>query len=245
MSVMTYTKTGNKATTTAKLNKAVFEAMPKNHTLLKQAYDAYLSNARSANAQVKTRGEVRGGGKKPWRQKGTGRARFGSSRNPIWRGGGITFGPTGQENYTKKLPVAMKRQALRQALSVAADEGRLKIIETFECKEGKVNDTLKLLDKLEARGSVLLVVSVKDELVERATRNVPAVKAVHANYLNVYDLMNADDVVMSQKALDIVHDWLGKRVQSTEYRVQRKTSASKSSVLSTKDSVLEPEATNE
>jgi large subunit ribosomal protein L4 len=204
-----YTKTGNKATAPAKLETSVFAVMPENHELLKLAYDAYLANGRDNLAQTKTRGLVRGGGRKPWRQKGTGRARFGSSRNPIWRGGGITFGPTGEENYSKKVTLSAKRQALRQALSLAAADGRIKVIETFETKDGKVAATAKLLTKLEAKGSVLLVVSVKDNLVERATRNVPGVKAVQANYLNVYDIMNADHVVVSQKSLEVINSWLG------------------------------------
>lgn len=213
MAVMTYTKTGNKATTAAKLHKTVFGLKTTNHQLLKQAYEAYLANARSAHATTKQRGEVRGGGKKPWRQKGTGRARFGSSRNPIWRGGGIAFGPTGDQNYTKQLPTTMKRQALRQALSLATDEGRLSIIETFEAKEGTVRPTLALLTKIGVKGNVLIVVSLNDDLVARATRNLPHVQAVDARYLNVYDLLNADSVIMSQKALEIVHDWLGGKEQ--------------------------------
>src|SRR5687767_6688334 len=139
------------------LPKEVFAVEVKNHELLKLAYDAYLANSRTSAAVVKTRGLVRGGGKKPWKQKGTGRARFGSSRNPIWRGGGIVFGPTGLENYTKKVDVNAKRLAIRQALSLAASEGQIKVIETFETK-GKVAETVKLLGKLEATGSVLLVV---------------------------------------------------------------------------------------
>ena len=119
MAVATFTKTGTKATTPAKLDKAVFGVDITSHDLLKQAYLAYLANGRLNLAVTKTRGDVRGGGKKPWRQKGTGRARFGSSRNPIWRGGGITFGPTGHENYTHKLPTQTKRLAIRQALSVS------------------------------------------------------------------------------------------------------------------------------
>lgn len=208
--VTTYTKSGTKATSPAKLDAAVFAVMPENHELLKLAYTAYLANGRDNLATTKTRGLVRGGGKKPWRQKGTGRARFGSSRNPIWRGGGIVFGPSGEENYTKKVPTAAKRQAVRQALSLAASESRIKVIETFETKNGKVADTVKLLDKIDAKGSVLLVVSQKDALVERATRNVPKVKAVPADYLNVYDLLNSDTIVISQKSLEIIHEWLGK-----------------------------------
>jgi large subunit ribosomal protein L4 len=208
MATTTYTKAGTKATTSAKLDKAIFGVVPKNHELLKSAYVAYLANGRGNHAVTKTRGLVSGGGRKPWKQKGTGRARFGSSRNPIWRGGGITFGPTGMENYTHKLHTTAKRQAIRQALSLAADEGRLMVIETFECKDGKTAPTVKLLDKIGATGNTLLVVSLKDDLVQRATRNIQTVKAVQAKYLNVFDLMNADSIVMSQKALEMVHEWL-------------------------------------
>ena len=208
MAVATYTKTGTKATTPAKLDKNIFGLEVKTHQLLKDAYLAYLANGRLNLAVAKKRGEVSGGGKKPWRQKGTGRARFGSSRNPIWRGGGAAFGPTGDENYSRKLSVNAKRQAIRQALSLSASENRIKIIETFACPEGKIKPTLELLNKIEATNNVLLAVSVKDVLVERATRNLPNVKAVQASYLNVYDIMNADTIVISKKALDIISDWL-------------------------------------
>lgn len=220
--VATYTKGGSKAANAAKLEPAVFAVMPGNHELLKLAYTAYLANGRGNLAITKTRGLVRGGGKKPWRQKGTGRARFGSSRNPIWRGGGIVFGPTGEENYAKKVPTVVKRQAIRQALSLAASEDRIKVIETFETKDGKVADTVKLLNKIDARGSVLLVVSKKDDLVERATRNVPKVKAVSAAYLNVYDVLNSDTVVISQKSLEIVHEWLGKASKAPAKKAVKK-----------------------
>ena len=207
--VATYTKSGTKATTAAKLDASVFEVMPENHELLKLAYVAYLANGRDNLAVTKTRGLVSGGGKKPWKQKGTGRARFGSSRNPIWRGGGIAFGPTGEENYTKKMHVGAKRLAIRQALSLAASEGHIKVVETIETKEGKVKTILDLMKKIDATGNVLLVTSLKDDLLERATRNLQNIKAVHASYLNVYDLLNADTIVISQKSLDIINEWLG------------------------------------
>lgn len=206
--VPTFTKNGTKATTATKLDASVFAIMPENHELLKLAYTAYLANGRENLAVVKTRGLVRGGGKKPWKQKGTGRARFGSSRNPIWRGGGIVFGPTGLENYSKKVDVNAKRLAIRQALSLAASENRIRSIEAFDTK-GKVAETVKLLQKIDATGSVLLVVSEKDDLVVRATNNLPKVKAVSANYLNVYDILNADTIVVSGKSLDIISEWLG------------------------------------
>jgi len=208
MSVPTFTKSGTKAATAATLPKAVFAVMPQNHELLKLAYNAYLANGRDNLAVTKTRGLVSGGGKKPWKQKGTGRARFGSTRNPIWRGGGIVFGPTGNENYSLKVNVAAKRQALRQALSLAASENRVRVIETFECKEGKIATTVKLLQKIEATGNTLIIVSVKDDLAVRATRNLPRVQLVQANYLNVFDVMNADTIVVSQKALAMIDTWL-------------------------------------
>jgi large subunit ribosomal protein L4 len=210
MSVATYTKSGVKVTTPAKLDKNVFGVEIKNHQLLKDAYVSYLAAGRSNDAITKKRGEVRGGGKKPWRQKGTGHARFGSSRNPIWRGGGIAFGPTGNENYAKKLPLKAKRQALRQALSLAAKEDKIKVVETFACPDGLVKPTLQLLNKIDAKGNVLLVVSLKDPLVNRATNNLINVKAVQAKYLNVFDLLNADCIIFSKKALVVVQDWLGK-----------------------------------
>lgn len=205
----TYTKSGTKAATPAKLNSKVFGVDVNNHQLLKDAYVSYLASGRDNSAKTKKRGEVRGGGKKPWRQKGTGHARFGSSRNPIWRGGGVAFGPTGNENYTKKLSLNAKRQALRQALSLAAKEGRISVIETFSCPDGRIKPTIQLLKKIGAEGNILIVVSLKDTLVVRSTNNLPNVKALHAKYLNVYDLINADNIIISKKALEIISDWLG------------------------------------
>lgn len=199
-------------TTTKKptLDKAVFDVEVKNHELLKLAYDSYLANSRGANATTKRRGEVRGGGKKPWKQKGTGRARFGSSRNPIWRGGGIVFGPLGNENYTKTVPATSKRLAVRQALTLAKKADKITIIKTFSCPEGKTKETIALLkkNKVDERSRVLLVVSVKDDLVVRATKNVNQVKATKATYLTVFDILNADQILISEKSLPMIETWL-------------------------------------
>lgn len=203
-----YNKSGAKAAGTAKLDKTVFAVAPDNHELLKDAYVTYLAKGRENLAVVKTRGLVSGGGRKPWKQKGTGRARFGSSRNPIWRGGGIVFGPTGEENYTKRLNVKAKRLAIRQALSLAADSGKIKVIESFVAKDGKSAEAAKLLTKVEATGRILIVVEHKDELLERATRNLQNVQTVHADYLNVYDTLNADTILFSEKALTAVTERL-------------------------------------
>lgn len=199
-------------TTSTSLPKDIFNVEVKNHELLKVAYTMYLANARSAAAKTKKRGEVSGGGKKPWKQKGTGRARFGSSRVPIWRGGGIAFGPTGEQNYTMKMSVGAKRTALRQALSLANKAKKLTIIDTFKCPEGKTKETVKLLkdNKVNADAKVLLVVSIKDDQVRRATNNMNQVKVVQGMYLNVFDILNADVILMSKKALEQVTEWLKK-----------------------------------
>ena len=206
----TYNKAGAKATTAVKLDAGIFEVIPKNHQLLKEAYDAYLANSRENLAVTKTRGLISGGGKKPWKQKGTGRARFGSSRNPIWRGGGIVFGPTGLENYSKHVNVKAKRLAIRQALSVSNQAGKLSVIESIEAS-GKTADLAKLLTKLGANRKTLLVVDTKAPELVRASANLQGVKVATAKYLNVFDLLNADNVVISKSALTIINDWLGEK----------------------------------
>lgn len=207
MSVNTYTKSGTKATAAAKLPKEVFGVEEVNHELLKHAYVANLANARENLAKTLTRGDVRGGGKKPWKQKGTGRARFGSSRVPIWRGGGITFGPTGNENYSHKVNTKTNREAIKHALSACND--KISVIETFECKDGKTKTTANLLKKMGLKGNTLMVVSVKDDLVKRATNNIPTLKVVQAKYLSVRNVLDADNIVISSKSVDIIGEWLG------------------------------------
>jgi large subunit ribosomal protein L4 len=208
MATPTFTAKGAKATTPVKLDKEVFGVEVKNHQLLKDVYTAYLANGRENLAVTKTRGLVRGGGKKPWKQKGTGRARFGSSRVPIWRGGGITFGPTGQENYTKSINVKAKRTAIRQALSLASEAGKISVIEKIETT-GKTKEVVALLDKLKATRRILIVVDNKDTNIDRATRNIPQAKVVQASYVNTYDVLNADSIVITKPSLEIISNWLG------------------------------------
>lgn len=207
MPVSTYTKSGSKATTEAKLDKNVFGLKVDNHDLLKQAYIAYLAQSRVGSAHVKLRGEVRGGGRKPWRQKGTGNARAGSIRSPLWRGGGITFGPTGNENYQKKLSTKSKRQAIRQALSLKSTS--VKIIDTFDITDGKTSTSNDLLRKIDATRNILLLLDNKTPIIDRATRNIPNVIVRQASYVNVYDVLNSDSIVITKKALESIHDWLG------------------------------------
>lgn len=209
MATPSFTATGTKSSAPAKLDKEVFGVEIKNHQLLKDAYLAYLANGRVSLARTKTRGQVRGGGRKPWRQKGTGRARFGSSRVPIWRGGGITFGPTGEENYSKKINQKAKRQAIKQALSLADSNGKIIVIESFKPAGNKTKSAVQLLDKIGARKATLIVVANKTPELERSVSNIPRVKFVSAKYLNVFDALNADHIIVEKPALEVITDWLG------------------------------------
>ena len=191
-----------------KLPQAVFGVKVENHELLKLAYDSYLANSRQASATTLQRGEVRGGGKKPWRQKGTGRARFGSIRNPIWRGGGVVFGPRGNENYTKKLSKSAKRVALRQALSLANEAKKIVVKELKTT--GKTAEAAKFLADGKFDRKTLLVVDEKTPEILRATNNLQNVLVVRANYLSVYHILNADHIVIAPKAVAIIDTWLGK-----------------------------------
>lgn len=189
------------------LNKDIFGLEVKNHELLKTAYDAYLANSRSAHAKTLKRGEVRGGGKKPWKQKGTGRARFGSTRNPIWRHGGIAGGRTGEENFTKRMSKNAKKTAVKQALSLKNADKAI-IVESINTT-GKTKEIAKKLADLKLNDkNVLMVVDVKAPEILRATNNLPNLKLVRATYLNVFDVLNADAIIFSETALKATENWL-------------------------------------
>ena len=194
----------------AKLNPEIFDLNVENHELLKLAYDAYLANSRSSHAKTLKRGEVRGGGKKPWRQKGTGRARFGSTRNPIWRHGGVAFGRTGEENFTKKISRSAKQQAVRQALSLANQANIITLIPDFQATTAKTRDAVKELN-VQPNTNYLLVVPEKTESILRATNNIAKLKVVRPNYLNVFDILNADQIIIAEPALAIINEWLGSK----------------------------------
>jgi large subunit ribosomal protein L4 len=194
-----------KAAKTA-LPKEVFAVEVENHELLKLAYDSFLANNRLASATTKQRGEVRGGGKKPWKQKGTGRARFGSSRNPIWRGGGIVFGPRGNENYTKKLSTTSKRVAVKQALTLAEKAG--KIVVTDVKTTGKTAEVAKFLADNKMDRRVLIVVDEKTPELIRATANIQNALLIRSTYLSVYHILNADKIVISPASIQTIKNWL-------------------------------------
>lgn len=190
------------------LPKEVFAVDVKNHELLKLAYDSYLANSRLATATTKQRGEVSGGGKKPWAQKGTGRARFGSSRNPIWRGGGIVFGPRGNENFTKKMTTGSKRVAIKQALTLANEAKKILVADFVTT--GKTKEAIKFLADNKLERKVLLVVDAKTPVLMQATNNVQNLLVVSATYLSVFHILNADKIVITKASLPIIKNWLVK-----------------------------------
>lgn len=190
------------------LPKEVFAVEVENHELLKLAYDSFLANNRLASATTKQRGEVRGGGKKPWKQKGTGRARFGSSRNPIWRGGGIVFGPRGNENYALKISTTSKRVALRQALTLAEQAGKV-VVDDIKTT-GKTQEVVKYLADNKFDRKVLIVVDDKTPELIRATANIQNALLIRSTYLSVYHILNADKIVISAKSVETIKNWLVK-----------------------------------
>lgn len=212
MKAVTYSKAGMKKGE-ATLSKQVFGVEPKPDQL-KDAYNRFLSNIRTNNAKVLNRGDVSGGGKKPWRQKGTGRARFGSSRNPIWRHGGVAFGPTGIENYTKAMPKNMVRSSIKQALSLKV--ANLKVVEAFSASEFKTKNVITLLDKIEAEGSILLVSAKFDAKFMTSARNIAGVKLLAVKQINVAAILDADVIVIDAEGLKELEEWLSKPVRAVK-----------------------------
>ena len=183
-------------------------AVPVNEALMHQALVRQLANARLGTHKTKTRSEVRGGGRKPWRQKGTGRARQGSIRSPQWRGGGTVFGPT-PRSYRQKMPRKMRRQALRSALSVKAAESQVVLLEGLEMAEPKTKEILDMLKNLGIESSALILLPQRDEVILRSVRNIPEVRTLVAQYLNVRDLLKFEYILLPLASLDVIEGILG------------------------------------
>jgi large subunit ribosomal protein L4 len=195
---------------TVELSDKIFEA-PINTSLMHQAYVRQMANARLGTHSTKTRSEVSGGGRKPWRQKGTGRARQGSIRSPQWVGGGKVHTPKPRD-YTKKMPRKMRQAALRSALSVKALDQGILIVDEFKISEPKTKVMKQTLDNLVGDSSVLLIVSEKDESYEqvsRAANNLSEIKLLMANYMNIRDLLSFEKVIIPLAALDVIESYLG------------------------------------
>ena len=190
------------------LSDAVFAA-PINTTVMHQALMRQLSNARLGTHDTKERGEVSGGGKKPWRQKGTGRARQGSTRAPNWVGGGIVFGPTPRK-YTKAMPKKMQRLALRSALSAKLASDQIVVIDQVAIDAPKTKTAVKMVSALGvADQSVLLVTPEKNLAVWKSVHNLPQVKLLQFGYLNIRDLLGYDLLLLTREAVDAIELWLG------------------------------------
>jgi len=183
-------------------------AAPVNEAVMHQALVRQLANARLGTHKTKTRAEVSGGGRKPWRQKGTGRARQGSIRSPQWRKGGTVFGPQ-PRSYNKKMPRKMRRLALRSALSVKAASEQIILLDTLRMEEPRTKAMVALLDNLSIPDSALILLSDRDDAVERSVRNIPAVKTLRANYLNIRDLLSHDHLLVPLEALEVIESIWG------------------------------------
>ena len=193
-----YDRTG-KSVGSVELADALFAA-PVNAAVLHQVVTAQLAGRRTGTHDTKTRGEIRGGGAKPYRQKGTGRARQGSKTAPHYRGGGTVFGPH-PRSYEQRLPRKMKRLALRGALTAKLGDAAIKVIDAFGLEAIKTRDLAGVLGALQAHGRVLVVAPGRDERLELSARNLPTVEVILADSLNVFDLLKADVVLIEQPAL--------------------------------------------
>ncbi len=183
-------------------------AAPINKTVMHQALVRQLANARRGTHKVKTRGQVAGGGRKPWRQKGTGRARQGSTRAPQWRGGGTVFGPT-PRSYEQKMPRKMRRIAMRSALSAKAGNEQLVVVQDLALAQPKTKEMVAVLRNLKAEQSALILLPERDTNVELSARNLPDVKTLQAGYLNMRDLLGYRTLVVTTEALGEIERILG------------------------------------
>jgi large subunit ribosomal protein L4 len=192
---------------TTELPAEIFEA-PIKRDLMHQALVRQLANARLGTHKTKTRSEVSGGGRKPWRQKGTGRARHGSRRSPIWVGGGKAHTPRPRK-YTLDMPRKMRRAALRSALSVKAAQEELVVLDELVMESAKTKEMVAFLERLVGEASALILLPEANEAVEKSVRNLQEAKTLRANYLNIRDLLGYDRLVMPLGALDIIQSFLG------------------------------------
>jgi large subunit ribosomal protein L4 len=188
---------------TQELSSELFEAKVKN-SLMHQVVVAGAAAQRSGTHSTKTRADVRGGGKKPWRQKGTGRARAGSTRAPQWAGGGVAHGPH-PTDHTQRLPKKMRRQALRSALSARTADGVLKVVEAFTFEEPRTKLAFEALSALGAAdGKVLVVLAAPDETAQKAFRNLPNVRVTFGRSLATYEVLEADHLLITKDALELI-----------------------------------------
>jgi large subunit ribosomal protein L4 len=186
------------------LNDDVFGIEP-NKAVMYDFIKMQLANKRQGTSSTKTRTEVRGGGKKPWRQKGTGRARAGSSRNPVWRGGGIAFGPKPRD-YSYKLPQKVRRLALKSALSSKAMDNKIVVVDEFNFDQPKTKIMIQALEALKVGKKTLLVTADGNVNVVKSARNIEGVKPMRADFINVYDILKHDTLLITKDAVAMVEE---------------------------------------
>lgn len=199
MKIDLYTQNGEKKGE-IDINKEIFE-IPVNQKLIHEYLIYQQSNARHSLAHTKTKAEVRGGGRKPYRQKGTGNARQGSIRNPQFRGGGVAFGPRKERNFTKEMPKKQRRKALFCTLSAKAKDKQIIALESYENKDLKTKIFNEMLKKLPIKKDALFILSKKDAMIEKSSKNIPRVKTILVHYLNPHDILRFEKLVFLKDAL--------------------------------------------
>lgn len=185
------------------LNDAIY-AIPANDGLIHQVVVAQNANARNPYAHTKDRSEVRGGGRKPWKQKGTGNARVGSIRSPLWIGGGVTFGPTKFRNFTKQVNKKMKRKALYMTLTDKVTHDKFVVVDDLGIKDYKIKSVQDLIANVPSERNILIVLAKQDEKVWKASRNIDNVKVILADSLNVVDILNAQTMIVEEGAVELI-----------------------------------------
>jgi len=187
-----------------------------NHDLVKQAVDTQMANARSVVAHSQGKGEVRGGGRKPWRQKGTGRARHGSIRSPLWKGGGVTFGPRNQSNYSKKMPKKMRNMALFSALSNKLKTNAIVLLDKIDFKNIKTKQAEEMLNKLPIKeGNILLISPKLEPKVELSFRNLSYMKTLLVNNLNIVDVLKYNILLFTKDTIKAIEEHFALKNETT------------------------------
>ncbi len=201
MDIEVYKKDGKLSGEKVTLSPGIFEIQPNDHAIY-EAVNVYLANQRQGTHKTKTYGEVSGSGKKLWKQKHTGRARIGSVRSPLWKGGGTIFGPTPRD-YSRKLPKQVSRLARKSALSYKAKDAAIKIVEDFTFAAPKTKDMVSVLKALELSGKkTLLLVSASDKSVWKSGRNIPALNIIEASKASTYEILNSNILLIQKGAIE-------------------------------------------
>lgn len=231
MKVKYFSNKGKEIEAGYELPDSIF-AVKINEALLAQYIYAHNSNQRQSNAQTKDRGEVAGGGRKPWNQKGTGRARAGSIRSPIWRGGGVTFGPSNERNYKKALSKKMVKVAFRSALSLAVKENKLAVMEKLEIKTINAGNILNILKTQLKDGKILLVQNGSNKELVMSVRNLKEINVINVKELNAYNVLNTKQIILLEDVVEYINStWAGKTMNIKKILKKRVSSEIKSEAV--------------